>query len=326
MLLLLAEVLVPVNLFCKFLQTRNLNYGLVMAKFKRLIDRLERIKEELPNHGSLDTDLKYFKQANDLLGFSAEAMSLARHTRGAAVVQSDADIEDHISHFLSTIGKPLVNDLMTEIEKAMDETSPVLSAFDLFNAESLDKSFATRKQHVTTLCQHYGHQITDSFNGQSNVAFPIINEVETLSELDGFVETFDHTIKRLKEKEKKKVFEMVANSSLSSVEASSYIAEHTPTSADIFRNMCMDESLQVYPHLMHLFRISLLIPPSTANVERGFSVMNLLCTPLRSSLSENSLDRLMRICINGPEVLSEEQLEELVDDFKKKRDNRRLDL
>lgn len=77
---------------------------------------------------------------------------------------------------------------------------------------------------------------------------------------------------------------------------------------------------------MHLFRISLLIPPSTANVERGFSVMNLLCTPLRSSLSENSLDRLMRICINGPETLSEEQLEELVDDFKKKRDNRRLDL
>ena len=116
MMLLLAEVLVPINLFCKFLQTRNLNYGLVMAKFKRLITRLERIAEELSNHASLDTELKYFKQANDLLGFSAEAMSLARNTRSAVVAQTDADIDNHISNFLlSTVGKPLVNDLITEI-------------------------------------------------------------------------------------------------------------------------------------------------------------------------------------------------------------------
>ena len=32
MLLLLAEVLVPINNFRKFLQTRNLNYSLVMGK------------------------------------------------------------------------------------------------------------------------------------------------------------------------------------------------------------------------------------------------------------------------------------------------------
>ena len=60
MMLLLAEVLVPVHLFCKFLQTRNLNYGLVMSKFKRLITKLERIEEELQNHVSVDTDLKHF--------------------------------------------------------------------------------------------------------------------------------------------------------------------------------------------------------------------------------------------------------------------------
>ena len=326
MLLLLAEVLGPINLFCKSLQTQNLNYGLVVVKFKRLITRLERIEEELSNHGSLDTELKYFNQESDLLGFSAEAMSLARHTRADAVVQTDADISDYITNFLSTFGKPLVNDLMTEIEKAMEETSPVLSVFDLFNPESLDKSHATRKQYAVTLCEHYGRPLTDSFHGQSNVALPIINEVEALSELDGFAETFDHTVNLINEKEKQKVVKLVAEGALPSGNARSYLSEHIPTSADVYKIMSMDESPKIYKHLMHLYQISLLIPPSTANVERGFSIMNLLCTPLRSSLSETSLDRLMRICINGPETLSEEQLEELVDDFKKMRDNRRLDL
>ena len=88
----------------------------------------------------------------------------------------------------------------------------------------------------------------------------------------------------------------------------------------------MDESSPLFRNMMHLYQISLLIPPSTANVERGFSVMNLLCTPLHSSLNKNSLDRFMRICINGQEKLTDGQLEELVDDFKNKRDNRHLDL
>ena len=47
MLLLLAEVLVPINNFCRFLQTRNLNYSLVMSKFQRVVKKLEDIKANL---------------------------------------------------------------------------------------------------------------------------------------------------------------------------------------------------------------------------------------------------------------------------------------
>ena len=78
MLLLLAEVLVPINNFCKFLQTRNLNYSLVMAKYQPVVYKLESIKTELPNDSSIDTNLKYFKFACDYLQYSQEAMSLAR--------------------------------------------------------------------------------------------------------------------------------------------------------------------------------------------------------------------------------------------------------
>ena len=81
MLLLLAEVLVPVNNFCKFLQTRNLNYSLVMTKYQRVVSKLESIKTELLNHSSIDTNLKYFKFANEYLQYSQEAMSLATELR-----------------------------------------------------------------------------------------------------------------------------------------------------------------------------------------------------------------------------------------------------
>lgn len=50
MLLLFAEVLVLINIFCKFLQTRNLNYSLVMQKLWRVVSKLEIIKNELSNH------------------------------------------------------------------------------------------------------------------------------------------------------------------------------------------------------------------------------------------------------------------------------------
>ena len=54
--------------------------------------------------------------------------------------------------------------------------------------------------------------------------------------------------------------------------------------------------------------------------------MNLICTPLRTSLSESNLDRFMRISINGPETFGETDVEKMVDVFKRTNDNRRLDL
>ena len=67
---------------------------------------------------------------------------------------------------------------------------------------------------------------------------------------------------------------------------------------------------------MKLLRLALLILPSTSWVERGFSFMNLLVSSLGKSLSENNIDRLMRICLDGLKFLSEEQLEKIIDIYK----------
>ena len=54
--------------------------------------------------------------------------------------------------------------------------------------------------------------------------------------------------------------------------------------------MCFDGYQQQYPETVKLFKFALLILLSTANVERGFSMMNLLISPLRTSLGEKNLN------------------------------------
>ena len=71
-----------------------------------------------------------------------------------------------------------------------------------------------------------------------------------------------------------------------------YTSEKAPTSGDVYKIMAVDENNQLCHNMMHMFRVSLLIPPSTANVERGYSVINLFSS-LGSSLNQASFDRLM---------------------------------
>ena len=76
MLLMLAEKLVPINLFLKFMQTGTLIYNSISAKLNCLLDCLAKTEEELKNHGSTETDLKFFSKALSLLKLSSECNDL----------------------------------------------------------------------------------------------------------------------------------------------------------------------------------------------------------------------------------------------------------
>ena len=76
MLLMLAEKLVPINLFLKFLQTGTLIYNSISAKLNCLLDCLAKTEEELQNHDSTETDLKIFSKALSLLKLSSECNDL----------------------------------------------------------------------------------------------------------------------------------------------------------------------------------------------------------------------------------------------------------
>ena len=67
---------------------------------------------------------------------------------------------------------------------------------------------------------------------------------------------------------------------------------------------------------MKLLRLALLIPPSTSQVECGFSTISILPPPLRKSLNKNNIDQLMHIYLDGPKFLSQEQLQKIIDIYK----------
>lgn len=75
-----------------------------------------------------------------------------------------------------------------------------------------------------------------------------------------------------------------------------------------------------YPNMHVLTLMNMIIPASTAVVERSFSLMNNLCTPLRNFLNQVSLESLMRICWEGKESYPPEDLESLVDRFRDMKD------
>lgn len=89
------------------------------------------------------------------------------------------------------------------------------------------------------------------------------------------------------------------------------------TTDELLHQMELNDAMRnVFPNIYFLLYMSVIIPTSTACVERTFSLMISLCTPLRNRLTEGSLDALMRVCAEGPEVLSDNDLESIVDIFK----------
>ena len=68
-----------------------------------------------------------------------------------------------------------------------------------------------------------------------------------------------------------------------------------------------------FPNLSKLAAILQVLPVTTATVERTFSSMKLIKTRLCSRVGE---DTLMHICIEGPDHLSNDTLEAVVDHYK----------
>ena len=73
----------------------------------------------------------------------------------------------------------------------------------------------------------------------------------------------------------------------------------------LLKDWCTDPALTLaYPDITKLLKLAALIPPSTAEVERSFSLMNLILTPLRKRLLLENLSHCMHIC-KFPRALSD---------------------
>ena len=72
------------------------------------------------------------------------------------------------------------------------------------------------------------------------------------------------------------------------------------------------------PNLQKIASIGSTLPVSTASVDRSFSQMKLIKTHLRNSLTEGRLTQLMRIAIESPGQLTEDEIEVILDIWNRK--------
>ena len=173
-----------------------------------------------------------------------------------------------------------------------------------------------RREQMHILCNHNGDQINDVYQDDSTPAEAIISTLEQEVEFQDFFCTFDEVVKELNDQAKKQAQQKVLKGEIKQKDIPEYLNTIKPTLSDLYSKMCSEGSVHNFPNNMKLLKLALLIPPLTSGVERGFSVMNLLVSPLLKSLSENNVDRLMRICLDGPKFLIEEQLEKIIDIYK----------
>ena len=103
MLLHVAELLVPINYFSKFLQTRCLNYSSIRNKLGSVIEHLKLIQEGLEDYHAIDSSLVHFHKVVKFLTISVERMKLTCPLRNRVLVNIDK-IKVKVNNFLYEIG------------------------------------------------------------------------------------------------------------------------------------------------------------------------------------------------------------------------------
>ena len=83
----------------------------------------------------------------------------------------------------------------------------------------------------------------------------------------------------------------------------------------------------VCPSLSILAKACLTIPVGTASVELSFSKMKIIKTRLRNRLGDTiDLSHLMKIVIESPQSLSDEELEQVIDIWNRKSEEHLFDV
>ena len=80
----------------------------------------------------------------------------------------------------------------------------------------------------------------------------------------------------------------------------------------MLKDWCNDNKfISMHQDISKIIEMAALIPPSTAEVERSFSRMNLISTPLRKRLSAENWGHCMRIC-TFPRSLTENDYQKIL--------------
>ena len=89
--------------------------------------------------------------------------------------------------------------------------------------------------------------------------------------------------------------------------------EYSNISMDkVFSNLLTNDTIRTaFPNLITLASLAVILPVTTATVERSFSDTKFIKTRLRNRLGEDNLGQTMCICIEGPDTLNDDELKDI---------------
>ena len=192
------------------------------------------------------------------------------------------------THFLQEVYHPYLQSVIDHIRGRI-ECTDLISSLAVFDPHHLPEDEDNLRDYGTdkikTLIAFYGSVQEVQFDGKKGVSQPDIDQEDTESEWKLF--------RRL------------------------MFVQHKRSSLQQVLSALLSSSIRAsFPNLAKLAAILIVLPVTTATVERTFSRMKLIKTRLRSRMGENTLEHTMRICIEGPDRLSNETLEAVIDHYK----------
>ena len=184
---------------------------------------------------------------------------------------------DHKFNNMRTLN-PRVYKYITTLRNSVEgrfTKDPVLDAFSVLNLNNMQllggsNNFSTSRGSVKleTLISHYGYDITN--------------------------DTSEHEAK-IQSAELRTEYSIYEKILIKKIERSEITKE-----GDL--NAWLAVNASTFPNLFKLTRFGLIIPAHSADCQRAFSVQNMIKTKQRSKLHIETLDWLMRISLNGPEL------------------------
>ncbi len=182
---------------------------------------------------------------------------------------------------------PYFEALIANASDRFADSDLILGCASIFNPQNLPndlaelRTYGNDQQGLQRMLNFYGQEVTISLEGVDYTEGPVVNVEDATAEWV--------TFRRL------------------------LTAHRGETMQEMFMDVYPSRINQaMFPNILKLVAIYMVMPFATATVERSFSDMKTIKTRLRNALSESTLDELMRIAIEGPATLSEEDLDEIL--------------
>ena len=211
----------------------------------------------------------------------------------------DLQVSDQMkSKFKQEILTPYFKHLIDNINGRFEDSRGIITALSIFDPRHLPEKDSELRdyglQQMNVLLDYYGTARSLELNSATVAVLPDLDKDDTLAEW--------------------RIFKRHLYNRFNSVSAQDMTATVVAS-----ESQCL-----MFPNVVKLLRIYQVIPLTTATVERSFSTLKLVKTNLRNRLKDSMLDWCMRIAIEGPDSLSDEDIAAIIQIWKEKRTRRLL--